>query len=132
LDEVETFRDMLRNTNLDAMRAWVTEDGIWTWSEFKQAMDGLLALPDTPTDSLLVLTEHALTYGGVSVDAHIVKPENLARVDKWESTYDKDPRGYIDAKVISLREITFREHIILVKLLYTHMSGLVTPPLPPL
>jgi hypothetical protein len=116
---------MLKYTNLDAMRAWVTEDGIWTWVEFKTVMDGLLALPVEATEKLLVLTEHMGTYGGVTVEGHVVGPTDLARIENWQSVYSVPPGGYIDAKVVSLREITLREHIILVKLLYAHMASLV-------
>jgi len=112
----------------------VTEEGIWTWAEFKAVMDGLLALPVSATEQLLVLTEFSDAYGGVSVEGHIVEPQDLARVENWKSVYSMPPGGWVDAKVVSLREITLREHIILVKLLYAHMASLVgsgTPPGPP-
>ncbi len=116
---------MLRFTNKDAMRAWVTEEGIWSWDEFNAAINSLLELPPTPTDKLLVLTEHANAFGGITVDGHIVNPDDLTRVDLWQPVYGIAPELWVDAKVISLREITIREHIILIKLIYTHMASLV-------
>ena len=130
LDEVNSFRDLLRFVDRKLLQATIEKEEVWTWAEVETALNWLLALPTTPSDSLIVVTQVEKPIIGETLDCHICPMEGLANTDTWVELYSQTPRGYIDAKVISLRVVSLYHHQMVAKMLYAIMPHMDPSPTP--
>lgn len=119
LDEVSSFYDLIKYTNLQRLKAHVEKDGLWTWEEIENIVKWILEQTPVATTNLLILDEVYREGLGLYVSGQVCKEEDLTDPSEWRLWGGcHDTQEWLGAKVISIRGVSSPEHVVVAHLLY--------------